>query len=73
MTKLLEEAIARLRSLPQGEQDAAAELVMDVMAHDAGTVVLTPQQQAEVRRRLERVDELASHDRVRAYFKKQAV
>lgn len=72
MTKL-DEAIARLRALPRKDQDTAAEFVMEVITQNTGAIRLTPEQQAEVRRRLDRPAQLATHDQVRAYFKKQAV
>ena len=70
MGTLLDQAIAKVRMLSQDRQDEAAELLMAVVEQDPDTVRLTPEQQAEVRRRLRAPSEHASHERVRAYFEK---
>lgn len=66
MTKPLEEAIERLRSLPDSEQDAAAFAVMDLLEARRDSV-LTDEQIAEIERRLaEPEGPLLSLDEVRA-------
>lgn len=56
MTKLLDEAIAEIRKLPDAEQDRAAVLLL-ALAHeqddDAANYRLTPEQVAQVRLGLE--------------------
>jgi hypothetical protein len=53
MTQLLEQALERLRELPQTEQDlAAAELMNFVNQIDAPQIQLSDVQVAEVERRL---------------------
>lgn len=56
MTKLLEEAIAEIRKLPDAEQDRAAELLL-ALAHEGegggAGYRLTPEQLAQVRLGLE--------------------
>lgn len=56
MTKLLDEAIAEIRKLPDAEQDRAAALLL-ALAHeqddDAASYRLTPEQVAQVRLGLE--------------------
>ncbi|MFG1200779.1 hypothetical protein V5F29_00085 [Xanthobacter aminoxidans] len=56
MTKLLDEAIAEIRKLPDAEQDRAAALLL-ALAHeqddDAANYRLTPEQVAQVRLGLE--------------------
>jgi hypothetical protein len=50
MTKLLEEAIARVRSLSEADQDMAAEAVLAVVYKDATEYHLTTEQVEEVKR-----------------------
>ena len=50
MTKLLDEAIRQVALLPEGEQDAAAEALLDYVKH-MREIQLTDEQIAEVRRR----------------------
>ena len=56
MTKLLDEAIAEIRKLPDAEQDRAAALLL-ALAHeqddDAASYGLTPEQVAQIRLGLE--------------------
>ncbi len=73
MTKLLEQAIERLRALPSERQDAAAELLNELIETDPSALQLTPEQQAEVKRRLTQPTEYVSHDQVRAFFQNPAV
>ena len=72
MSTLLDQAIAKIRRLSKDRQDEAAELLMAVVDQDPDTVRLTPEQQAEVRRRLRAPGAHASHKRVRTYFEKPA-
>ena len=51
MTKLLEDAVRQVESLPEGEQDAAAGALLDYVKH-MHDLRLTDQQVAEVRRRM---------------------
>lgn len=48
MTKLLEQAIASLRLLPEREQDVAAKFLLGFANPDAGRYQLTDEQVAEV-------------------------
>ena len=68
MTERLEEAIARVRKLPPDRQDEAAALLLSVVEEDADAPRLTPQQVAEVERRLGEAPQYAPHDEVRAFF-----
>ena len=52
MTKRLDQAIAEVRKLPAERQDEAAELLFGLARFDADTLQLTPEQAAEVERRL---------------------
>ena len=51
MTKLLEEAIAKVRELPEDEQNRAAGFLLDFATPNAQGYHLTDEQLAEVRRR----------------------
>ena len=72
MTERLEEAIAKLRRLPPDRQDEAATLLLSMVDQDSYTLHLTPQQAAEVERRLAQPTEYAPHDEVRAFFGEKA-
>jgi hypothetical protein len=50
MTKLLEDAIERLRDLPEDEQDDAAEALFAFISSDERQYRLAPHQIAEARR-----------------------
>jgi predicted transcriptional regulator len=49
MTKLLEQAIAKVRELPDEDQDAVATLVLSIAASDASGVPLDPATLAAIR------------------------
>lgn len=57
MTKLLEEAIAEIRRLPEAEQDRAAELLLGLVQRSAQAYELTPEQAAEVESIVRGMDE----------------
>jgi hypothetical protein len=68
MNKNLDEAINRLRELPEEQQQVAAVMILDFLEHGQEDL-LTPEQWAEVERRLdEEEDEIASDDDVKAHF-----
>ena len=71
MTERLERAIAKLRKLPAERQDEAAALLLSVVEEDADAPRLTPQQAAEVERRLAEPPRYAPHDEVRAFFRQE--
>lgn len=73
MTKLLEQAIARLRKLPSDRQDEAAELVLRMVEQKPEAIHLNKTQVAEVERRLSKPTEHTTHADVRAFFEKRAV
>ena len=72
MTKRLDQAIAEVRKLPAERQDEAAELLFGLARFDADTLQLTPEQAAEVERRLAEPDETSAHAQVRAFFRRPA-
>ena len=52
MTKLLDQAIAKVRKLPSDRQDEAAEFLLSFLDNPPDAVRLSPEQQREVARRL---------------------
>ncbi len=75
MTKLLEEAIAKVRQLPEAEQDEAAEMLFSVAARQGEPVELDDETREAVRRGQEqaRRGEFVSDDDMAAFFKRQGV
>ena len=72
MTKHLEQAIAKLRQLPRDRQDEAAELLLSFIDQDPDSIQLSPEQVAEVERRLRKPAEYVEHAEVRAFLRKRA-
>ena len=72
MTKLLEKAIEKLRQLPSDRQDEAAELVLEIVEQDPRSLRLSPEQVAEVERRLKEPTGTVEHADVRVFFQKRA-
>lgn len=67
MNKRLDEAITRLRELPEERQQAAAELLMDFLEDDDKDIELTPEQISEIEAALAD-DEIATDEEVEAFF-----
>ncbi len=67
MNKQLNEAITRLKALPEERQQAAALLLLDFLNHDEEDIELSPEQIAEIERRLAE-DDVATEDEVRGFF-----
>jgi hypothetical protein len=67
MNKQLDEAITRLKTLPEERQQAAALLLLDFLNHDDEDIELSPEQIAEIERRLA-ADDVATEDEVRGCF-----
>ena len=68
MTERLEEAIAKVRKLPPDRQDEAAAILLSMIEQDSNAPRLTPQQAAEVQRRLAESPQYVPHDEVRASY-----
>ncbi len=66
MNKRLSEALSRISELPDDRQEAAAELLLDFVEHPEA-YELTPEQLAEIERRLDD-DDYASPEEVEAFF-----
>ena len=75
MTKLLEEAIAKVRDLSDDGQDEAAEILLSVAAKKRGRVVLDDETRAAVRRGVDqaRRGEFASDADMAALLKRHGV
>ena len=68
MNKQLSDAILRLKELPEEQQEVAASLLLDFLNH-GDDFELTPEQIAEIERRLESND-VATDDEVKAFFER---
>ena len=75
MTKSLEEAVAKVRELPEADQDEAAEMLLSVAARKAGPVALDEETRAAIRegREQARRGEFASDEDMAAFFKRHGV
>jgi len=73
MTKLLEEAIKKVRELPESDQDEAAEILLSLAARRAEPVRLDEQTRAAIRegRAQARRGEFASEEEMTTFFKKR--
>jgi hypothetical protein len=67
MNSKLSDAISRVRELPEDRQEAAAALLLDFLEHGDAETTLSPEQIAELDRRLEEND-IASDEEVKAFF-----
>jgi hypothetical protein len=67
MNKRLDEALTKVRALSDEEQQAAAELLFEYLEATAAGTWLTPEQVAEIERRLKE-DDIASDEEVSAVF-----
>jgi hypothetical protein len=73
MTKLLDDAVARLRELPEEEQDAMAETVFAHLAGEGARYGLSDEQVEEAKRHLtDRNPRFLSLDEVREHFRRRA-
>jgi hypothetical protein len=67
MNKRLSEAISRISELPDDRQQAAATVLLDFLESENAENLLTPEQIAELERRLDDAD-YASDEEVQAFF-----
>jgi hypothetical protein len=72
MTKLLERAIQKAKTLPDHRQDEVGEILMAIVEQDNSSLRLTETQQAEVRRRLANPESLVPELEMNAFFRKLA-
>ena len=68
MNKRLDEAITRVRKLSDEQQHVAAEILLDFVEQEQADIHLTPDQIAEIERRLSDDEPYASDEEVRATF-----
>ena len=68
MTKILEQAIEQVKRLPANRQDEVGEILLSIIEQDASNVQLSPEQEAEVRRRMAKPRVYASPEEMKAFF-----
>ena len=68
MNKRLDEAIARVKELPENRQREAAELLFELIGNEQPDAYLTPEQIAEIERCMSDDEPYASDEEVRAVF-----
>jgi predicted transcriptional regulator len=75
MTKLLETAIAKLRELPEADQDEAAELLLLLAEKNAEPVKIDDETRAAIQEGVEqaRRGEFVSDEDMAAFFKRHGV
>ena len=75
MTKLLEQAIAKVRQLPDAEQDEAAEMLLSVLSRRNEPVPLDAEARAAIREGSEqaRRGEFVSDEEMAEFFKRHGV
>ena len=72
MTKLLDRAIEKARNLPVHRQDELGEMVLAVVEQEQSGLRLSPEQQAEVRRRIASPESWVPASEMQAFFRKFA-
>lgn len=75
MSKLLEDAIKRVRQLPESDQDEAAEMLLSVASRRSEPIHLDDETRAAVREGMAaaRRGEFASDEEMAAFFKRYGV
>lgn len=74
MTILLEQALAKVRALPDAAQDELAQLLLQLTGEDQAPIQLTPEEERDLDEALAEAErgELMSHDEVEAILAKYA-
>lgn len=72
MTKLLEHALEKARSLPDDRQDELGEMVLAAVEQEQSSLRLSSEQQAEVRHRLKQPTPLVPEAEMEQFFRKLA-
>jgi hypothetical protein len=70
MNKRLDEAVARVKALPDEQQREIAEILFDFLEQDKLDIQLTPEQIAEIERSLADSEPYASDTEVQAVFQR---
>lgn len=65
MTKLLDDAVAQVKELPPDRQNEIAEVLLDLIGGGESDPTLSPEQIAEIERRLSDDEPFAGDDEVR--------
>ena len=75
MTKLLEEAIKKVRELPEADQDEAAEILLSVASKSGEPVRLDDETRAAMREERDQAHrgEFVSDEEMAAFFKRHGV
>ena len=68
MNRRLEEAIAQVEALPDDRQSEAAEVLFAFLDTHVGDIHLTPEQLAEIERRMSDSEPFATDEEVRSMF-----
>ncbi|HEV7983573.1 MAG TPA: hypothetical protein VGP86_11810 [Xanthobacteraceae bacterium] len=68
MNRRLEEAIAQVEALPDDRQSEAAEVLFAFLHTQVGDIHLTPEQLAEIERRVSDSEPFATDEEVRSMF-----
>ena len=70
MTKLLEQAIEKIREMPESDQDLAAEVLLNIAAKKQEPIPLDNETRAAIRRGIEQADrgEFVSDEEMAAFF-----
>jgi hypothetical protein len=70
MTKLLEQAIEKIRGMPEADQDLAAEVLLNIAAKKDEPIPLDEETRAAIRQGIEQADrgELVSDEEMEAFF-----
>jgi hypothetical protein len=70
MSDLLDEAVAKVRQLPQDRQDEAAEMLLAMASQEAEERRLSPEQIADLEERLASPPDYATDAEVAAVFRR---
>ncbi len=72
MTKILDRAYEKAKTLSSNRQDEVGEILLTLVEQDAAELRLSPEQQDEVRRRLANPEPLVPEQEMEAFFRQFA-
>ncbi len=74
MTRLLDEAVAKARRLPDAAQDEIAQVLMQLAGDEAAPIQMTPEEERDLAEALAEAErgEFASDEDMRAFWSKYA-
>ena len=70
MSKLLERAFEKAKTLPVNRQDEVGEMLLDLVEQDTSGLRLSASQEADVRRRLASTEPNVPASEMKAFFRK---